>query len=188
MRREIYLILNNIRSAYNVGSIFRTADGAGVVKLYLCGITPIPSLTSTSDERATGQAPAPYLQPTIQKLRLLPNDKITKTALGAEKSVPWEYYSQTWRLLEKLKKEGIRIVALEQATGSKNIFNYTSKFPTAILIGHERKGLSKKILTYVDDIIEIPMHGGKESLNVSVATGIALYSIMYKRNNHEKGN
>jgi len=107
--------------------------------------------------------------------------KIAKTALGAEKTVPWEQYKQTWRLLEKLKKENIKLVALEQSPRSINIFNYkkpTSNF--ALIVGHERSGLSDKILSYFDDIIEIPMRGKKESLNVSVAVGIALYRLIGK--------
>lgn len=148
-KKSIYLVLHNIRSSYNVGSIFRTADAAGVEKIFLCGYTPTP------DKEI----------------------KISKTALGAEKTVQWEKYKQTWRLFEKFQKDKIKIVALEQDEKSKNIYNYRPKFPLVIIVGHERKGLSKKILEYVDDIIEIPMSGEKESLNVSVAVGIALYQI-----------
>jgi tRNA G18 (ribose-2'-O)-methylase SpoU len=150
-KKQMFLILHNIRSCYNVGSIFRTADAAGVEKIYLCGISPTP------DKEI----------------------KISKTALGAELTVPWEKYKQTWRLLEKLHKDGIKIIALEQNPKSKNIFEYTppADRSIAIIVGHERNGLSKKILKYVDDIIEIPMFGKKESLNVAVAVGIALYQI-----------
>ncbi len=147
------LILHNIRSAYNVGSIFRTADAAGVSKIYLCGISPTPK-----------------------------EIKVLKTSLGAEKTVPWEYYKQTWRLLEKLKKQGCQIIALEQGRGSVDYRKFKPNPPAggplALVVGHERKGLSKKILSYADKIIEIPMHGKKESLNVAVATGIALFKII----------
>ena len=155
----IYLVLHNIRSAYNVGSIFRTADGAGVAKIYLCGYTPTP------DE-----------------------PKVKKTALGAEEFVAWEKQRQTGRLLNQLKKQGADIVALELDNKSKNLFDYNfDALPgesLAIVVGHERKGLTKNILSYVDDIIEIPMHGKKESLNVAVATGIALYTIIEKSFNN----
>ncbi|MBI2057825.1 MAG: RNA methyltransferase [Candidatus Yanofskybacteria bacterium] len=152
----IYLVLHNIRSAYNVGSIFRTADGAGISKIYLCGITPNPK-----DE-----------------------PKIAKTSLGAEKHVPWERYKQTWRLLEKLKEQKVKITALEQSKDSIDYRKFKPKFlpagrqvHLALVVGNEVKGLSKKILKYCDKIIEIPMYGKKESLNVSVAAGVALYEI-----------
>ncbi|MDP3954174.1 MAG: TrmH family RNA methyltransferase [bacterium] len=172
---EIYLILNNIRSAYNVGSIFRTADGAGVKKIYLCGITPTPG--------------GPQYQVSSSKYQA--GDKISKTALGAEKIVPWEYHAQAWRLLSKLKNknEKLKIIALERfdkLTASKlkvkNLFKYKLSSlvpsPLALMVGNEVRGLSPKILEYVDDIIEIPMYGKKESLNVAVATGIAVYTLI----------
>lgn len=163
---EISLVLNNIRSAYNVGSIFRTADGAGINKIYLCGYTPVPA-SEGNPSASSGFA-----------------TKVAKTALGVEKIVPWEQHKQTWRLLKKLKKDGFNIIALERfdrliasKLGVQNIFKFKPKFPMAILAGHERQGLSKKILEYVDKIIEIPMHGKKESLNVSVAVGIVVYFL-----------
>lgn len=167
VNREVSIILHNVRSAYNVGSIFRTADAIGARKMYLCGYTPIP----TAPGGAMGQVPS----------------KIAKTALGAEKSIPWEHFKQTLRLIKKLKSEGIRIVALEQTRQSVDYRNYKPKFPLVILAGHERNGLSPKILQYVDEIIQIPMYGRKESLNVSVATGIALFKIIeYKKIIREK--
>jgi 23S rRNA (guanosine2251-2'-O)-methyltransferase len=150
--QEIYLILHNIRSAYNVGSIFRTADAAGVKKIYLCGYTPTPD-----------------------------NQKVVKTSLGAEKYVPWEYYKQTWQLLKKLKIKKIHIIALEQTKKSVDYRQFKPKFPLALVVGNEVKGLSKKILTYADKIIAIPMYGKKESLNVVVATGIALYKLIERK-------
>lgn len=173
INKDIYLVLHNIRSAYNVGAIFRTADAAGVKKIFLCGYTPCPAIGH----------------------RLSSIDKISKTALGAEKTVPWEQHKQTWRLIEKLRKNKIRITAIEQAPKSVNLFSYKPKFPLALIVGHERKGLSDKILNHVDDILEIPMRGamvrqahhprhtrrGKESLNVSVAAGIAIYQLKFGR-------
>lgn len=149
MKKQIYLVLHNIRSAHNVGSIFRTADAAGVSKIYLCGYTPTPE-----------------------------NIKVEKTALGAEKTVPWEQHKQTWRLLAKLKKEGIKIVALEQTPKSVDYRKFKPKFPMILVLGNEVSGLSKEILKYADKIIAIPMYGQKESLNVSVAVGIALYKVI----------
>lgn len=142
------MILHNIRSAYNVGSIFRTADAAGVKKIYICGYSPTPA-----------------------------DRKVGKTSLGAEKTVPWEYFRQTWKLMEKLKKEGVQIVALEQSKKSIDYRKFKPRFPLALVIGNEVRGLSKEILKYADKIIVIPMYGQKESLNVAVAAGIALYKI-----------
>ena len=155
MKKEIYLILDNIRSRENVGSIFRTSDAAGVSKIYLCGTTPTP-----------------------------PHEKISKTALGAEMYVPWEYQSQAWRLLRRLKNnppvggEKLKIIGLEQTKNSQNVFNFKPKFPLALVLGNEVKGISPKILKYCDKKISIPMYGKKESLNVSVAAGVALYTIL----------
>lgn len=156
---KMFIILHNIRSAYNVGAIFRTADAVGADKIYLCGHTPIPlgnnamSITNVTD-------------------------KVAKTALGAEKTVPWEYHAQTWRLLEKLKNEGTQIVALEQDKKEINYLKFKPHFPLALVVGNEVKGLNKNILARADKIIAIPMRGKKESLNLSVACGIAVYKIM----------
>ncbi len=148
-KQKVYIILNNIRSRENVGSIFRTADAAGVAKIYLCGITPTP-----------------------------PHEKISKTALGAETYVSWEYCKETWRLLEKLKKEGMNVVALEQTKKSVDLFKFKPKFPLTLVLGNEVGGLSPKILKYCGKKVVIPMHGKKESLNVSVAAGIALFRLI----------
>ena len=149
---NLVVILDNIRSTYNVGAIFRTADAAGVSKIYLCGITPSP-----------------------------PNPKISKVALGAEKFLPWEKRKNTWRLLEQLKQEGYFIIALEQGKNSKDIFQAPSKMfkkkKLGLILGPEIKGLSFKILKRTDWQLEIPMSGQKESLNVAVAFGIAVYQM-----------
>ncbi|KKR02411.1 MAG: tRNA/rRNA methyltransferase [Candidatus Yanofskybacteria bacterium GW2011_GWA1_39_13] len=144
------LVLCNVRSRENVGSIFRTADAVGVSKIYLCGITPTP-----------------------------PHEKISKTALGAETYVQWEYRKQAWRLLLELKnkKSKCKIVGLEQTRDSQNIFTFKPKFPLALVVGNEVNGLSPQILKYCDKKVFIPMYGKKESLNVSVATGIALFQL-----------
>jgi len=152
IKKEIYLILDNIRSRENVGSIFRTADGAGVSKIYLCGITPQP-----------------------------PHPKIEKASLGAENFVPYEYIRNTWRVVTALKKDGVAILGLEQAKDSVNLFNFklSGNKSWAIIVGNEVNGISPKILKYCDKVVEIPMSGKKESLNVSVAVGVALYQLMH---------
>jgi len=160
MNKIIFVVLDNIRSKENVGSIFRTSDAVGVGKIYLCGITPKPLVSQTRYIYQKG-----------------PVDKISKAALGAEKYMPWEYCKQTWRILKKLKKEGVQIIALEQAKDAVNYKKFRPKFPFALILGNEVKGLSKDILKYADRVIKIPMYGKKESLNVAVAFGIAVYQI-----------
>jgi len=147
--KEFYVICDNIRSLENIGSIFRTCDALGVSKIYLCGISGKP-----------------------------PHNKISKTALGAEETIPFEYYKQTGRLIDKLKKDKINIVALEQAKNAIEYTKFKPQFPLALIVGNEVKGVSTKILKKCDKIIFIPMHGSKESLNVSVSFGIAGYEII----------
>ncbi|OGZ63482.1 MAG: hypothetical protein A2998_01635 [Candidatus Staskawiczbacteria bacterium RIFCSPLOWO2_01_FULL_37_25b] len=147
--KEFYVICDNIRSLENIGSIFRTADALGVSKIFLCGISGKP-----------------------------PHHKISKTALGAEKTIPFEYYKQTGRLVDKLKKSKISIIALEQSKDAISYTKFKPKFPLALIVGNEVKGISKAILKKCDKIIELPMAGKKESLNVSVAFGVAGYYII----------
>ena len=156
-RNELYLILYDIRSAYNVGAIFRTADGAGVSKIYLCGYTPIPS---------------------EKKYKTKADKMIEKTALGAEKSISWEKCKDLKKLLKKLEKEKIQIVALEKTDEAIDLKKYKTKFPLALILGNEVEGISNKILKKCDAVVSIPMRGKKESLNVSVAAGIAMYEIL----------
>ncbi len=148
MDRKFYVVCENIRSLENVGSIFRTADAIGVDKIFLCGITGKP-----------------------------PHHKISKTALGAEKNIPFEYCKQTWRVVDKLKKGGVRIISLEQDNRADDYINFKPEFPLALVIGHEVDGIKKKTLDKSDKIIFLPMRGKKESLNVSVAFGVAGYHI-----------
>lgn len=148
MNQSFILILPNIRSGHNVGAIFRTADGAGVDKLYLTGYTPCP-----------------------------PHTQIDKVSLGAEKWMPWEYRKQAGKFLKELKEIGYTIVALEQTKTSQNIFSFQPQFPLALVLGNEKTGVSKSLLKYCDQAIEIPMRGKKNSLNVSVAAGVAMYVI-----------
>ena len=149
---KFVVICDSIRSLHNVGSVFRAADGAGIDKIYLCGITGKPDTEKHKRQ-------------------------ISKVALGAQKSVEWEYVKQSWRLVEKLKKEGYKIISLEQTPQSINYTKFKPKFPLALIIGNEGKGVKKSILDRSDKVIEIPMRGVKESLNVSVAFGIVAYWI-----------
>ncbi len=155
LERKIYLILHNIRSLHNVGAIFRTADAAGVSMIYLTGYTPAP-------------------KDIFGKYR----KEIAKTALGAEKYIPWEVIRYIVSLVKQLKKEKIQIVALEQTENATDYRKFRSKYPLALILGNEVRGLSKNVLKKCDKIIYIPMRGKKESLNVSVAAGIALFSLI----------
>ena len=147
-RFPICAVLNNIRSLYNVGSIFRTADGAGLEKLWLCGITGIP-----------------------------PSNQISKTALGAEKSVPWEYGATARQCIERLKSEGWQIVLLEQTPQSIPYAEFQIREKVCLVVGNEISGVADDLLPLCDQAIEIPMSGLKISLNVTVAFGIAAYHI-----------
>jgi tRNA G18 (ribose-2'-O)-methylase SpoU len=149
-RNPIYVLIDNVRSLYNVGSAFRTSDGAMIQKLFLCGYTPHP-----------------------------PRHEIEKTALGATDSVPWEYYKDPIEPIIKLKEEGIKIIALEHTNESIPYYDLKkSDFPACLVIGNEIKGIQEEILKYTDIAIEIPMYGIKQSLNVAVAYGIALYDFI----------
>lgn len=153
-KREIALILCDIRSAHNVGAIFRTADAAGVARIFCAGYTPTP-LDRFGRVRAD----------------------IKKTALGSEESVPWETAPRIGALIKKFKKEGYTILALEQDPRAVDYKKIKTGKRTVLLVGNETEGISKKVLDLCDTIMEIPMAGKKESLNVSVATGIALFRI-----------
>ena len=151
----VFLILHNIRSTHNVGSIFRTADAAGVSKIYLCGYTPAP----------------------LDRFGR-PRKDIAKVALGAEKTIPWEHVLDIKTLLKKLKEEKVQIVALEQAENSIDYKTFKQKNLLALILGNEVGGIEKSILKLCDKVIEIPMRGKKESLNVSVAAGIVLFRVL----------
>lgn len=157
---EIVVIAHNIRSTHNVGSIFRTAEGFGVKKIILSGYTPYPAVKN--DTRL------PHI---TEKL----SGQINKTALGAVDLVPYEY--QEHPPLRHLRDSGYRLVALEQATNSVNLRDYQVPDRVALLLGEEVNGIALGLLAECDDTIEIPMLGQKESFNVSVAAGIALYAL-----------
>lgn len=157
--REMYIIAHNIRSAHNVGAIFRSCDGAGVKKIFLTGYS---------------QRPAEEAKENKSK----PEKMLEKTALGAESSVEWEGADDLPSLIGKLKKSGVRIVALEKTGESVDIKKFKPVFPMALILGHEVDGVKDEILRMCDAVIEIPMRGKKESLNVSVATGVAIYELL----------
>lgn len=159
---EVIVVAHNIRSTHNVGSIFRTCEGFGVNKIILSGYTPYPKLAH--DTRL------PHI---ANKL----HDQIHKTALGAEEMVPFEYWESPDFSL--LKNEGYRIVGLEQDVRSIMLPDYETPSKVALLLGEEVEGLTPDLRAICDDLIEIPMNGKKESFNVSVATGIALYGLLY---------
>lgn len=163
--KQLVLVVDNIRSAHNVGSLFRTCDALGIKHIYLCGITPHLS-TGTNDDRLPHQ---------ILKIK----KDIHKTALGAEDTVPWEYYPTTKQAIYALKAQGYQIVALEQDATSVSLVSFTCSNVAALVVGPEVTGMTTEIVGLCDDIVEIPMHGVKESLNVSVAAGIALYTLTH---------
>ncbi len=149
-RHPLTVVVDNVRSLYNVGSIFRSCDGALAEKLYLCGFTPAP-----------------------------PRKEISKTALGAEESVPWEHVYDIAEVLRYLRTRGITIAALEHTTGSISCFDLTEEhFPLAVVVGNEIAGISEEALKYCDIALEIPMYGIKQSLNVAVAAGVLCFECV----------
>lgn len=150
-KTPLIVVLDNIRSLNNIGSIFRTCDAFLVSKIYLCGITAKP-----------------------------PNRKINKTALGSTDSVEWEYFKSTIKLIEKLKSEGVKIWSIEQVERAQKL-NYIekidSKLKHAIVFGNEIKGVDQKIIDISENTIEIDQYGTKHSLNVSVAAGIVIWKF-----------
>ena len=145
----VYVLLNSIRSSYNVGSIFRTSDGAMIEKLFLCGYTPYP-----------------------------PKKEVLKTSLGSQDSVNWEYVKDPLEVIKQLKLNGIKICALELTSTSKPYYSFESTdFPICLVVGNEISGVSQSILDMCDFSIEIPQFGIKQSLNVAVAYGIAVFDL-----------
>lgn len=156
---KITVLLHNIRSTHNVGSIFRTAEGFGVEKIVFSGYTPYP--TYDGDRRL------PHLAEKISK-------QIHKTALGATDNVPFEYHDDvlTW-----LRSNTLPLVALEQAKSSVNLADFTTPEEFVLVLGEEVNGVPVELLERCESIVEIPMRGKKESFNVSVAAGIALFAL-----------
>jgi 23S rRNA (guanosine2251-2'-O)-methyltransferase len=146
------VLLHNIRSSHNVGSIFRTADAAGVSRIFLAGYTPAP----------------------LDRFRR-PNKEIAKTALGAEGFIPWEQHASPTRLIRRLRSEGWHIVGVEQDARAVDFRTFKRAGKTLYIFGNEVRGLSKPLRDACDSLIEIPMKGKKESLNVAVTAGIVLF-------------
>ena len=149
------LLLENIRSAENVGSIFRTADAAGISHIYMSGYTPTP----------------------LDRFQR-PNAKIATRALGAEKNIPWTQVARIGSLISKLKKAGWQVIAIEQSPKAVDYKKVKLGQKTLFVVGNEVEGVLSKTLALSDTIAEIPMLGKKESLNVSVATGVALFRML----------
>lgn len=186
---EVYLILDNIRSIHNVGAIFRTADAAGVKKIFLCGITGYPSIKDIKDydgvvidnpiqiDASTGEITINY-EPSHEcfKESLLP--RIEKTALLATQDIEWEHRNCVINLLTELKIHGTKIVSLEQSSKSVDYrcFDYPNNI--AIVVGNELDGVTPEVLAMSDAVIDIKMHGACKSLNVSTATGIVLFEAI----------
>jgi tRNA G18 (ribose-2'-O)-methylase SpoU len=161
---ELILIAHNIRSTHNIGSIFRTADGFGVTQLHLTGYSPYPTLPH--------DARLPHLRDKITK-------QISKTALGAESMVTFDYQEDPIALLQQYKQQGYTIAALEQTPQSIMLPDYHPPKKLVLLLGEEVQGITSELLGLCDVALEIPMRGHKESFNVSVATGISLYALNY---------
>ncbi|MBT8279768.1 MAG: RNA methyltransferase [Bacteroidia bacterium] len=154
-KTPIIVILDNIRSLNNIGSVFRTCDAFLIEKIYLCGITATP-----------------------------PHKDIHKTALGSTDSVQWEYVKDTIDLVEKLKKDGIKILSIEQAEGSVMLHDFRPLKGTtyAVIFGNEVKGVQQEVVSTSDAVIEIPQFGTKHSLNISVSSGVVLWDLFSKLN------
>ena len=149
-KSPLVLVLDNVRSTHNVGSIFRTADAFRVQEIFLCGITATP-----------------------------PHKDIRKTALGATESVQWQYCENTIDAIQNLKSKGIVVLAVEQAEGSTSLsdFNPLSDTTYALVFGHEVKGVSQEVVSAADAVLEIPQEGTKHSLNVSVSVGLVVWEL-----------
>lgn len=156
-KTPLIVVLDNVRSMYNVGSVLRTADGFRIERVCLCGITGTP-----------------------------PNKEIHKTALGAEDSVRWEYHKSTVECIECLRKEGYVIVAVEQVEGSQNMMEWCDGRPMAIILGNEVKGISQEAVDAADYCLEIPQIGTKHSFNVSCTAAMVMWQYFRNYSVHER--
>lgn len=158
-KRHIALVIHNVRSAANVGSMLRTADGAGVSQVWFTGYTPSPA-------------------PAERRYLTRAEKSLAKAALGAERSVLWQRCRSIGSVMKRLHAEGYHLVALEQSARSIGMDEVGGREgDIALVVGNEVRGIDTRILNQCDTILELPMHGEKHSLNVSVAAGIALYVI-----------
>lgn len=198
---KLILIAHNLRSAHNVGSLLRTADGLGVGKIYLTGYSPYPQredvretsrenlretpgenphATPTALPKAALQTAVSAPDPRLPHLAKKINDQIAKTALGAEKLDFWEHDDDIETIIADLKNQGFIIAALEQAPNSIPLPDFQAPAKLALIVGREVEGLEPEILALCDLILEIPMLGRKESFNVAQAAAIALYHCRYR--------
>ncbi len=151
IRLPVAVLLDNVRSMYNVGSFFRTGDAAGIERLYLAGITGFP-----------------------------PKRGITKTALGAEERVAWEHAWEPAPFVETLRGRGYEIASVETSLHSVDLFDWQPRFPVCVIFGHEVDGIRPELLSLSDTFVRIPMLGRKHSLNVATAGGVVLYELLRK--------
>ena len=154
-KTPLIIILDNIRSMNNIGSVFRTADAFLIEKIYLCGITAKP-----------------------------PHKDIQKTALGSTDSVDWEYFESTYNLIKSLLGKGVKVIAIEQAKGSISLENFKPEKHElyAFVFGNEVKGISQEVISCINNTIEIPQFGTKHSLNISVSAGVLIWDFYSKIN------
>jgi len=150
-RLPVSVLLDDVRSMYNVGAFFRTMDAAGLEKLYLCGITSHP-----------------------------PKRAITKTALGAEEKVPWEHSWDAAGVVRGLRERGYQIAAIETSVHAVDLFDWRPAFPVCLVFGHEVEGIRPAVAELCDTHVRIPMLGAKHSLNVATAGGVAIYELLRK--------
>lgn len=150
----VSVLLDNVRSLYNVGAFFRTADAAGITKLFLCGITGRP-----------------------------PKRAIGKTALGAEETVPWEHSWEPVPVLEEMRARGVEIAAVETSVHAVDLFDWLPRFPVCVVFGHEVEGIRPQVAALCDTHVRIPMLGRKHSLNVATAGGVVIYELLRKYRN-----
>lgn len=161
---KIVIIAHDIRSTHNIGSLLRTAEGLGVERVYISGISPYPS--EANDARL------PHIHEKLHR-------QIQKTALGAETSQAWSHAENVEVLLTDLKKSGFTLVGLEQAESAVKLPEYTPSEKVALLLGREVEGLSQELIDMCDDLVEIPMFGQKESFNVVQAAAMTLYHLRF---------
>jgi len=147
----VTVLLDNVRSLYNVGAFFRTADAAGVSKLYLCGITGHP-----------------------------PSRALAKTALGADRTVAWEHTWDPMSLIRSIRESGAEIAAIETSVHAVDLFDWAPRFPVCVVFGHEVEGISPQVSVLCDTQVRIPMLGSKHSLNVATAGGVVVYELLRK--------
>jgi tRNA G18 (ribose-2'-O)-methylase SpoU len=147
----VAVLLDNVRSLHNVGAFFRTADAAAIEKLYLCGITGKP-----------------------------PRKEISKTALGAEETVPWEHSLEPLEVVRALRARGFEIAAVETSIHSVDLYDWTPNFPVCVAFGNEHEGLQPELSALCDTYVRIPMLGAKHSLNVATAGGVVMYELLRK--------